>query len=55
MSGGGYMQHTLTKVKNLEKFIQRHGDDILISQTISKIVDYKINKYNLEIKNWIEY
>ncbi len=44
------MQQTLLKVKNLEKFIQKHGDDIFLSQTISKMVDYKIHKYNEEIK-----
>lgn len=44
------MQQTLLKVKNLEKFIQKHGDDTFISQTISKIMDYKTHKYNEEIK-----
>ena len=44
------MQQTLLKVKNLEKFIQKHGDDTFISQTISKIMDYKIHKYSEEIK-----
>ncbi|MDO9287276.1 MAG: hypothetical protein Q7T83_00640 [Thermodesulfovibrionales bacterium] len=42
------MQQTLLKVKNLEKFIQKHGDDTFISQTISKIMDYKIHKYDTE-------
>ncbi len=44
------MQQTLFKVKNLEKFIQKHGEDTFISQTISKMLDYKINKYYKEIK-----
>ncbi len=44
------MQQTLLKVKNLEKFIQKHGEDTFLSQTISKLVDYKIHKYNEEIK-----
>ncbi len=44
------MQQTLSKVKNLEKFLQKHGDDALISRTISKMLDYKINKYHEEIK-----
>ena len=44
------MQQTLSKVKNLEKFLQKHGDDALISGTISKMLDYKINKYHREIK-----
>lgn len=44
------MQQTLSKVKNLEKFIQKYGEDTLLSQTISKMLDYKIHKYNEEIK-----
>ncbi len=44
------MEQTLTKVKNLEKFIQKHGEDSLISQTISKMLDYKIQQYAKEIK-----
>lgn len=43
------MQQTLTKVKNLEKFIQKHGDDSVISQTITKMLDYKIQKYGDEV------
>ena len=44
------MEQTLEKVKNLEKFIQKHGEDSLISQAISKMLDYKIQQYNKEIK-----
>lgn len=44
------MEQTLTKVKNLGKFIQKHGDDPFFSQTISKMLDYKIRKYEEEIK-----
>ena len=44
------MEQTLEKVKNLEKFIQKHGEDPLISQTISKMLDYKIQQYIKEIK-----
>lgn len=43
------MQQTLVKVKNLEKFIQKHGEDSVISQTITKMLDYKIQKYDEEI------
>lgn len=43
------MQQTLTKVKNLEKFIQKHGEDSVISQTITKMLDYKMQKYDEEI------
>ncbi len=44
------MEQTLSKVKNLEKFIQKHGEDPFFSQTISKMLDYKIRKYVGEIK-----
>ena len=44
------MKRTLTKVKNLEKFIEKHGDDQFISQSISKMLDYKIKHYEAEIK-----
>lgn len=43
------MEQTLTKVKNLEKFVKKHGEDPLISQTISKIMAYKVQKYEKEI------
>lgn len=43
------MQETLIKVKHLEKFLQKHGEDPFIFQTISKMLIYKINKYNEEI------
>jgi hypothetical protein len=44
------MEQTLSKVKNLEKFIKKHGDDNLISQTISKMLNYKVQRYESEIK-----
>ena len=44
------MKRTLSKVKNLEKFIEKHGDDPFISQSISKMLDYKIKNYEAEIK-----
>ncbi|GJQ58206.1 MAG: hypothetical protein D8M57_03050 [Candidatus Scalindua sp. AMX11] len=44
------MEHTLSKVKNLEKFIKKHGDDPFIAHTISKMLAYKIKKYDEEIK-----
>lgn len=44
------MEQTLSKVKNLEKFIQKHGEDSFISKTISKMLSYKIQKYEEEIK-----
>jgi hypothetical protein len=44
------MQKTLSKIKKLEKFIRKHGEEPFISQTISKMVVYRISKYNEEIK-----
>jgi len=44
------MEQTLLKVKNLEKFIEKHGEDAFISQTISKMLDYKVQRYDSEIK-----
>ncbi len=44
------MKRTLSKVKNLEKFIEKHGEDPFISQSISKMLDYKIKNYEDEIK-----
>lgn len=44
------MEQTLIKVKNLEKFIKKHGEDALISQTISKIMAYKVQRYEGEIE-----
>ena len=43
------MQQTLTKVKHLEKFIQKYGEDVVISQTITKMLEYKIKEYDEEI------
>jgi hypothetical protein len=44
------MQQTLAKVKNIEKFIQKYGEDVVISQTIDKMLDYKVQKYDEDIK-----
>ncbi|MBE9575054.1 MAG: hypothetical protein IMF20_08015 [Proteobacteria bacterium] len=44
------MEQTLSKVKNLEKFIQKHGEDAFISQTISKMLAYRVQEYKEEIK-----
>src|SRR3989338_8645363 len=43
------MQQTLSKVKHLEKFIQKYGEDVVISQTITKMLEYKIKEYDEEI------
>jgi hypothetical protein len=44
------MNRTLARVKHLEHFITRHGDDVLISRTISKMLSYKIQQYDAEIR-----
>lgn len=44
------MKRTLSKVKNLEKFIEKHGEDPFISQSILKMLDYKIANYAAEMK-----
>ena len=44
------MQGTLTKVKNLEKFIQKYGEDTIMSGTITKMVEYRLQKYHEQIK-----
>lgn len=45
------MEQTLLKVKNLEKFIKKHGDDPFMSKTISKMIDYKLQNCDEEIKD----
>jgi len=47
---GEPMSKTLARVKNLEQFITKHGDDVLISRTISKMLNYKIEQYEVEIR-----
>ena len=44
------MEETLSKVRNLGNFIQKHGDDPFISRTITKMLEYKIQQYDEEIK-----
>jgi hypothetical protein len=44
------MQPAIAKVKNLEKFIRKYGEDKLFSRSISKMFDYRIRKYSEEIK-----
>lgn len=43
------MQQTLAKVKHLEKFIRKYGEDVVIAQTINKMLEYKIGGYDEEI------
>ena len=46
------MTQTLTKakIKKQEKFIKEFGDDELVASSISKMMDYKLVKYEEEIK-----
>ena len=44
------MQQTLSKVKNLKKYIEKHGEDAFFSQTISKMLSYRIQKYSEDIE-----
>ncbi|NTU43469.1 MAG: hypothetical protein HGA78_10575 [Nitrospirales bacterium] len=44
------MQQTLKKVKTLEKFVQKHGEDAFISNAITKMLDYKVQRYDEQIK-----
>jgi hypothetical protein len=43
------MSKTLARVKNLDHFIQKHGEDALIAETITKMLEYKIQQYQKEI------
>lgn len=44
------MQQTLERVKILEKFVQKYGEDAEISLVISKMLAYKIQKCDETIK-----
>jgi len=44
------MSETLARVRNLEQFIEKHGDDALISRSIAKMLSYKIQQYKEEIR-----
>jgi len=44
------MQQTLLQVKKLEKFLQKHGEEPLLSGTISKMFDFQVRKYEGKIK-----
>jgi len=41
---------TLKQLKKLEKYVQTYGDDQLITSSLSKIIDYKIQKYEQVLK-----
>jgi len=39
------MPATIEKIKTLENFITKHGDDVYISNTLAKMLDFKIQQY----------
>ncbi|MGH7597629.1 MAG: hypothetical protein ACREOI_14845 [bacterium] len=43
------MQATITKIKTLENFLNKHGDDAYIANTLAKMLDYKIQQYDKDI------
>lgn len=43
------MPETIEKIKTLEKFLNKHGDDAFISNTLTKMLDYKIQQYDQDI------
>ncbi len=44
------MAQSLAKVKSLERFIEKYGEDAFIAQTISKMMVYKAEEYSKEIQ-----
>lgn len=40
------MQATISKIKTLENFLNKHGDDAYISNTLAKMLEYKIQQYD---------
>lgn len=43
------MPETIEKIKTLEKFLSKHGDDGYISNTLTKMLEYKIQQYDQDI------
>ncbi len=43
------MPETMEKIKALEKFLSKHGDDGYISNTLTKMLEYKIQQYDQDI------
>lgn len=41
---------SLSKVKDLERFIEKHGEDDFIARTISKMAAYKVQKFEQKIE-----
>lgn len=43
------MPESMEKIKALEKFLSKHGDDGYISNTLTKMLEYKIQQYDQDI------
>lgn len=43
------MQATIGKIKALENFLNKHGDDAYIFNTLAKMLDFKIQQYEKDI------
>jgi len=43
------MQATIAKIKTLENFLNKHGDDTYIANTLAKMLDYKIQQYDKDV------
>lgn len=43
------MPATIEKIKTLENFITKHGDDVYIANTLAKMLDYKIQQYERDL------
>ena len=43
------MPETIAKIKTLENFLSKHGEDAYISNTLTKMLEYKIQQYDQDI------
>ena len=44
------MGESLRKVERVQSFIQRFGEDTFFEVTLQKMLDYKVNQYEQELK-----
>jgi hypothetical protein len=44
------MTQALAQIHKLQKYIQGYGEDKVVSMTLSKLFDYKIQTYDKHIK-----
>jgi hypothetical protein len=43
------MAETMEKIRILEEFLHKHGDDAYISNTLTKMLEYKIQQFDQDI------